>query len=80
MKIYKIERLDDVGYDEFDSMVVSASSEDDAKSIHPQEGDYWDNSYGTWVAKEDVDTLLSVEYIGETALYKGVILSSFRAG
>ena len=80
MKIYKIERLDDVGYDEFDSMVVSASSEDDAKSIHPQEGDYWNNSYGTWIEKEDVDTLLSVEYIGETALNKGVIISSFRAG
>ena len=80
MKIYKIERLDDVGYEEFDSMVVSASSEDDAKSIHPREGDYWNNSYGTWVEKEDVDTLLCVEYIGEMPLNKGVILSSFRAG
>jgi hypothetical protein len=80
MKIYKIERLDDVGYDEFDSMVVSASSEDAAKSIHPPEGDYREKSYGTWVEKEDVDTLLSVEYIGETALNKDVILSSFRAG
>tara|TARA_R110000824_G_scaffold153443_2_gene325095 strand:+ start:171 stop:422 length:252 start_codon:yes stop_codon:yes gene_type:complete len=83
MKIYKIERRDDVGYDEFDSMIVAADSEDDAKSIHPY-GDAsfpcWNNDYGSWVRKEEIDTLLKIWCIGETELKKGVILASFNAG
>ena len=85
MNIYKIERSDEVGYDEFDSMIVAANSEDDAKSIHPYDHAdnltiNFDNDYGSWVKKAEIDTLLNVTCIGETELKKGVILASFNAG
>jgi len=35
MKLYKISRVDTVGYDEYDSAVVSAKTKKDARTIHP---------------------------------------------
>lgn len=35
MNIYKVERIDPVDWDEFQGMVVSATSEDAARLLHP---------------------------------------------
>jgi hypothetical protein len=35
MKLYKVSRAGRIGYDEFDSMVVIAIDENDARTIHP---------------------------------------------
>jgi len=35
MNLYKVSRTDEVGYDEYDSMVVSAKTGSDALKIHP---------------------------------------------
>jgi len=79
MKIYFISQDKHSGYDTYDSAVVIAENEEEAKSIHPngydkveEEGDY------TWCGKEFV----KVEYLGEAkeGSTKGVICASFNAG
>lgn len=69
MKLFIVERTDNVGYDEFDSIVVAAESEDDAIHIEPQ---------GVWASAEH----LAVQYIGEAMplIPRGVVHASFNAG
>jgi hypothetical protein len=79
MKLYLISQNVNNGYDTFDSAVVSANSEEDARTIHP--GDYpWDGmreAYGPWTDSNNV----VVEYLGEYAgVERGVICASFNAG
>lgn len=91
MKLFLVRRTDRVGYDEFDSMVVAASDEAEARNIHPLDADYawtgkaWQRSspvYGrsdddTWAAPET----LTVEHIGAANEgTKGVVCASFNAG
>ncbi len=37
MKLYLVSRKDSIGYDEYDSVVVAAENEADARMIHPSE-------------------------------------------
>ena len=79
MKIYRIYQHVNRGYDTYDSAVVVAENEEEARHIHPSGFDWpgfkWDN--GTWTSPENV----KVEYIGETHLTeKQIIVSSFNAG
>jgi len=82
MKLYLISRTDQVGYDEYDSAVVCAGSEEEARLIHPSrytEG--WngkEEEYGTWV---NADTI-TVKYLGEAteSLSAGVVCASYNAG
>jgi len=85
--LYHISRAGQCGYDEYSDAVVIATSEAEARSIHPQEEHYvfkteeWDGSGTmTWVEASSV----IVEEIGVfTGVYskeKRVICASFRAG
>lgn len=89
MNIYKVTWNDgDVGYDQYDSFIVIAGSEDEARSTHPSDfvGDFIseEQAFGcdvSWCSYADRHEL-KVELIG-TALedqHKGVVLSSFNAG
>lgn len=73
MNLYLLERHDDVGYDEFDSIVVAALSEDAARAIRPRGG------WAPDVAWDDVETLTCVN-IGVTHLPTGIVHTSFNAG
>lgn len=90
MKLYKISQNERNGYDTFDSAIVAAASEDEARNIHPEEKwleeyDYtnktigWTDTYGTWATDPKN---VEVEYIGEAAPHvkRGVIVGSFNAG
>lgn len=44
MKIYKLSQNINNGYDTYDSVVVVAENEDDAKRIHPSES-WWDGGF-----------------------------------
>ena len=88
MKLYKISQDACSGYDTYDSAVVSAESEADARTIHPcnygkhsPTGYDWlkDENIDDWVASRDLDKI-KVEYLGETEVKRGVIVSSFNAG
>lgn len=87
---YLLTRTDKVGYDEFDSMIVLAETEQAARQIHPYgyiwNGTQWlkaDGSSAPWFdcvwSKTGPDTL-KVELI-DPAIYEGdIVLSSFNAG
>jgi len=82
MKLYKICQAVNKGYDSYDSAVVAAESEEEAKMIHPNKYvENWDGNekdYGTWTSSENV----VVEHLGEAkeGTVKGIIVKSFNAG
>jgi hypothetical protein len=83
MKLFLISQGVNNGYDSFDSAVVAADSEEEAKTIHPIStwefgSDDWSHS-DCWAASPDQ---VDAEYIGEAApsVEAGVILASFNAG
>lgn len=85
MNLYKISQDVNDDYDTWDSAIVCAENEDEARKIHPRNymyGEKWwtkGNRYDGWASRlEDVDVLL----IGEAhpSIKKGVVLSSYNAG
>ena len=95
-KLWKVSRTDRIGYDDYDSMIVAADTQLEARTYHPNG---WANArmiggYWRWFAKladgseinydtwgwGEIDEL-AVEYLGTTDRdIKGVILASFNAG
>jgi len=80
MKLYLISQSKNDDYDTYDSAVVCAESEEEAKKINPDGGITTDKEerYSSWTTLEHVD----VEYIGEAkeGSESEVICSSFNAG
>ena len=79
MNIYLISQDVNTGYDTFDSAVVCAVSEEDARDIHPYEYEHWGNKErGTWCFRNEV----KVDLIGvaKRGAKREVICSSFNAG
>jgi len=77
MNIYFLSQSDNTGYDTYDSCVVYAESEDEARQIHPSS--YGGFSSRTWAScPENVE----VDYLGTDAKVTraGLILASFNAG
>ena len=85
MKLFKISQSENNGWDTYDSAIVAAETEEDARKTHPSasqpypRGEYWD-SY-VWVSPKDISKV-KVEYIGEAkeGTDEGAICSSFNAG
>jgi hypothetical protein len=78
MKLFLIRQHVNTGYDTYDSAVVAAKNEEDARRMHPSEIG-WDNDHGCWASPEHVQ----VEYIGtaKPGTKAGtVICASFNAG
>jgi len=81
MKLWKLSRKGPTNYGEYDSAVVAAETEEEARMVHPSPFKKdWDGivtMYDSWVAPQKV----IVEYLGETSRdISGVIVSSFNAG
>jgi len=77
MNIYLIDQDVVYGYDTYDSAVVAAESEEEARNIHPYGN--WENRLDAWCTyPRDVN----VKCIGIAAnhITRGVILASFNAG
>lgn len=92
-KLWLVERTDRIGYDEYDSMVVAADTEEEARYTHPYkalEANIVDGRFYNWVWASTGDAYydsswqpkeLTVEYLGTTDRdIKGVVLASFNAG
>ena len=80
MKLWLISQQQTNAYDTFDSAVVAAETESDARQIHPGGQDEWDyTSCKTWCDGPDQ---VEVEYIGECreGMAAGVVLASFKTG
>lgn len=80
LNLYLISQNVNKDWDTFDSAIVAASNEEEAKKIHP--GIYkkqWDGTFEhTWCDIKDVQ----IKYIGKAGedIQKGVICASFNAG
>jgi len=88
MNLYLIQQEVNCGYDTFDSAVVAAENEDDARSISPsfETLDYGKNKlepctsfYHDWVFDSDKDRV-KVTFLGTTELERCCVCSSFNAG
>jgi hypothetical protein len=80
MKLYIVSQNDNNDYDTYDSILVCAESEEDAKSIDPHGNAFKESErYGTWAFSAES---LKCEEIGEAGVNqnRGVILTSFNAG
>lgn len=85
MNLYKLTQDSVTGYDTYDSCVVCALSEIDARTIHPapyEKGIWWEKERHfspTWPT--DLSKI-STEFIGIAvpSLSRGVICASFNAG
>jgi hypothetical protein len=87
LKLYLLTQNDNTDYDTYDSCVVVAKSEDDARKIHPYGDVYSDISkfnewqyYTTWTKNPEK---VSVQYLGvadKSLKENEVICSSFNAG
>lgn len=78
MKLFLISQTTSPEYDAYDSAIVCANDEDDAKTIHPyEENPNWDGD--SWCRSP---SYVSAKYIGEASidLRRGVILASFNGG
>ena len=82
MNLYLLMQNVTMGYDTYDSVVVAAETEEEARLIHPENwsDNPWNRRYAhSWaISPEDV----TVELLGVAVegIEKGVILSSFNAG
>jgi ferredoxin-thioredoxin reductase catalytic subunit len=85
MNIYLLTQDEETGYDTYDSCVVAAESEEEARKIHP--GCYVENfnedrycECNSWAHYPEQVTILLVSQNTESYIKKGVICSSFNAG
>ena len=81
MNLYLISQDYNNDYDTYDSAVVAANDEEEARMMHPGGHENWDGierKYGSWVNSDKV----SVRFIGDaiSGTAKGVICASFNAG
>ena len=83
MKLFLLSQKENTDWDTYDSLVVCAANEDEARKVHPEDrgdGSGWVIRYiHTWCLTPEAVT---VEYIGEAAPHvkPGVVLGSFNAG
>lgn len=80
MNLYLISQTRWLCYDTYDSAVVAAYSEDEARNMHPRDGSpLRENKWSGWV---DDPALVSCELIGvaSSGVQRGVVLASFNAG
>jgi hypothetical protein len=84
MNIYLVDRNSSCGYDEWDSFVCVAESEDAARHTHPDSCNRavaWDGiefKYGGWVNASQVKVTLLGQ--ADPTIPAGVVCSSFNAG
>lgn len=81
MNLYKLTQSVNNDYDTYDSAVVAAKTEEDAKFIHPSGRRFItkDDYFGDWVKKvEDIKAELIGKAVKGTEA--GVIVASFNAG
>lgn len=86
MNLYLITRNDGVDYDQYDSAVVAAPDEEDAKALIEQDLHGWTNTDWKYVEKVLVVTHaeldIAIELIGTAVdgIEPGIVVASYNAG
>ena len=83
MKLYKISQNLNDDYETYNAAIVCASSEDEARHLHPHSGYLTaDDGRHTWVTLGQINSI-EVQYIGEASSNLDcpqIILASYNAG
>ena len=78
MNLWKISQTENNKYETYDSCIVAAETEEEARNITPEYGGKWHTKYSSWCSSP---SKVSVEWVGSTSReLSGIILSSFNAG
>ena len=79
MNIYLLTQDENRGYDTYDSIVVVAKTEEEARYIMPSNYEKFGDNYGSWATHPEA---VQVSLIGKAVkgTEAGVILASFNAG
>lgn len=84
MNLYLLSQNERNGYDTYDSCVVCAESEDEAKRIHPREQNECFHGRNNWQSETwaSYPENVTCKLIGTAAdnVKKGVVCASFNAG
>ena len=81
MKLFLISQSENNKFDTYDSAVVIAENEDEARNMHPGTGEYMDDEL--WKRDDwcNFPEQVKVMYLGESIDdKKGVVCASFNAG
>lgn len=79
MNLYRISQNTNNGYDTYDSAVVCADDERDARSIHPSAFAEFGDTFSSWCSSPDEVTVRLVGVAAE-GIERGVVCASFNAG
>jgi hypothetical protein len=80
MKLYLLKQNDNNNYDTYDSCLVCAENEADARTIDPNGNEFKEGArYNEWALSKDS---ITCEEIGEAndKQERGVVIASFNAG
>lgn len=87
--LYLVKRTDNVTWDEYDSFVVCAESEDEARRVHPSGGMFFEDDmseqskrYFKWCWTDKIETLevICVGLASVSLKNRQVICASYNAG
>lgn len=80
LNLYLISQDINNGYDTYDSIIVCAENEEEAKMIKPN-GELLEDDDYSWVNLSQINKL-KIEFLGvaNKGIEKGIILASFHAG
>lgn len=84
MKLWRVHQMKNRGWDAYDSFVVAAETQGEARLYNPGYGRLdpddprWDEHYNSWCHHRHV----SVDYLGEArpGHPPGIVIASFNAG
>ena len=80
MKLYLLTQNDNNGWDTYDSILVCAENEEDAKTIDPNGDPFVENKpYSSWAKFKSSITCKEIGTANEDQV-RGVIIASFNAG
>lgn len=81
MKLWRLSQTQNPGYDTYDSAVVAARTEAEARNTHPRGPEGWkDGAFSEWARSPEA---VNVEYIGTAkrgTKAGAVICASYNAG
>lgn len=86
MKLFKISQSVNTGYDTYDSSIVCAKDEVEARKYHPdgrkhadEKGDFVDDGWPSWADRVSQVEVIHIGTASPTCPI-GIVLSSFNAG
>ena len=82
MFLYYVTQDENCGYDTYDSMIVAAKSEEDARLVHPAgytDLKAWKSRYSSWATSPDNVSVVLIGVALEDQKEE-VIIASFNAG